>query len=454
MSKSVLVVGAVLLDVVGTAGIGQESSEDKIGNVSLGIGGVAFNIAVNLTNIGHDVEFFTCLKSGSPISRIIKDSLVSSGIGIKYILERDYISEAMFIQLKEPASGGGPDREFGVLTSSPIEEVALTVDDGLLEAISAAEMVIADTNLSSGQISLIKDLCRRCSRRFCIVSASDAKSARIIEASSVENGYHLVSMNEREAEKIGIVSVSGITISLPTSLVTADIVVVSRGERGALIHRRGEEFWKSIPAPDMRGRKVNPTGAGDALFSAICSCVILGKEPTAREEIQKILETVSRILRSSGANLSPVAPRIVETKGASVLLSVAVLLSGFAFLILGLSPAGVHALWVHWPSALATAAAFGGVGASVRPVLANTLRAGEAKEEAPASNWTIFMGVMIGLLAAIVGSIPTIAEVIEGDSLSKTSMYVHVILCMIIGSVSGLSLSETGRRLVKRSVAQ
>lgn len=446
MGNHILVVGAVLLDIVGLAQAGQEQSEDKIGSVSLRIGGVAFNVAVNLRELGHDVQLFTCLRSKSPISRIIKDSLKASEVGIRYIIERSNIPEAIFVHLKESGSSSGDYKDFGVMTSSPIEDVPLSTADGLADAIADSAMVVADTNLSVLQLTRLRHMCHASNRKLLVVSASDAKSNRLVEASLPSERFGLVSMNAREAEKIGLISLDENGMSLPTNKIDADMILVSRGDKGAFLFR-GRGIWEPILAPDMRGRKIYPTGAGDALFSAICSCIIKGREPTEETEIEKIVDCISRVLLIDSPNLNNVVPVIMEPPSSSMMFGCACCLLCVVGLAFGLSPLGLSAIWIHVPLSLVLASAFGGVGAWVHP-LWRRLRNSE-KDVPSSSTFEILLGIIIALISTTVATIPNIIEIFEGESPSKSAMRWHLILSMVVGCVSGLSLSEVGRKLIK-----
>lgn len=451
MNKYILIVGAVLLDVTGLAQRGQEDSEDKIGSVSLRVGGVAFNVAINLRELGHEVQLFTCLRSASPISRIIKDSLRSSGIGIKYIIERDNVPEAVFVSLKETGMQDGPDLDFGVLTSSPIEDVPISTADGIASAIAEASMIIADTNLSARQLARLRQMCHAANRKLYIVSASDAKSQRIVEASSPSERFGMVSMNAREAEKIGLLSISEDDLSLPTNKIDADIIMISRGEKGAFLFRGGTK-WDTVPAPDMKGRKIYPTGAGDALFSAVCSCLANGREPTDAEECEKIVDSIGQVLRSDTPNLNNVIPRINDPNTSNLAFGITCCIVCVAGLFVGLSPLGFSALWIHIPLSLILAGAFGGVGAWLQPLWRQLRHTGE--EEFPSSNFTIWVGVVIGFISTVVGTLPNMVELLEGAKPSPSAMTWHIILSMVVGCVSGLSLSEAGRKIIRGSASE
>lgn len=96
MANSILVIGSVLLDIVGTYKDSQKDLINKTGNLNFSVGGVAFNIASNLSSKEKPTAIWTCLKKDSISSKVIEDTLKTSRIR-DYIHHVDWIKETGYV---------------------------------------------------------------------------------------------------------------------------------------------------------------------------------------------------------------------------------------------------------------------------------------------------------------------------------------------------------------------
>jgi sugar/nucleoside kinase (ribokinase family) len=438
MAKCILVIGAVLLDVVGKSSIEQRDAEDKIGIVDFSAGGVAFNIAVNLTQLGHDCQLFTCLRSNSPISQLIRRSIRNMRIGLDYIVEDENIPDATFMAV---FCG---ETMVGALTSSPIERINLLVAGKLKSAISKAELVIADTNLSPEQIRVVHGICVECSVDLCLVSASDAKAPRILECQSAGKTLALVGMNEREARALGVVANDVTDHREICRKLGAQRVLLTMGQAGARfldghgIHR--------IPAPNVH--PANKLGAGDALFSALCSCMMLKKSPYSEDGISIIVDTVSHVLGKDGPNLGDSRIVIQRKHGHEWLLGIICVLGVLLGYYVGLT-VGLHGVAEHWTTTLAASAFVGAVGAWIHNISSSGSNI-EAKNRA----LNLVSGLIVGCTAAIAGSIPSLAtgDLVDLDGFNRNAMAIHFISSTMLALFAGIGLSRAVERLISQSL--
>lgn len=110
-------VGSAHIDILATQkGI---SGVDQIGDINVGIGGTAFNVACNLKRYGLDVALVTVLKD-SIFGNIILNRLKGYNINTEWIIEDPYIRESMFLSVT------GPDSILCAVNSIAIEDFYIT----------------------------------------------------------------------------------------------------------------------------------------------------------------------------------------------------------------------------------------------------------------------------------------------------------------------------------------
>jgi len=434
-----LVVGAVLLDVVGKPGDNQKNSSDKIGNVGLSVGGVAFNIAANLKHMGVKVNLITSLRKSSPISKIIKNYLMDNGIGTGFIIEKEDIQESVYMAIGPSAD------DYPRLTSSSIQWVVLFDDSKIKRAVRDSDMVIADTNLSHRQISTLKQICCDLGKPFCVVVASDAKATRVMEADSPAFKYKIVSMNIDEARKIKISLPDPVSLKGDRPAINSEIVVVTCGESGAYVFMDAQ--WRYISPPEV-DKVVNRSGAGDVLFSGICKGIMRGVDIFRDAESEKIRHYVHRILISEYQNLAGDGIVLHYKRRSEWILGFILSIVVVLISVLGLSPFARSATWIHWAASLVAAGSYGSLAAWLKIYFDPD---GEmVLKRSTAMN--VIAGFVVGFFAALLGSIPNLAELAADETPSRMVMLVHFLGCTVLGTIAGLQLARTAEDLMRKNL--
>lgn len=304
MQARILVVGAVLLDMIGEYSCEEQGLRNKTGIVRLSLGGAAFNIAANLAEKGYETSLFTCLRKGSPTTRLIKAGLTRSGIDTRHAIEVLVDAEPAYVALfvgKELSSG---------VTSSPIEQIDIAGTGELEMAVEDCTFVAIDTNLTTIQIERVVELASKYRKPISAVVVSEAKVSRI---SSVQEGgfskrFEFVSLNAIEAHSLGftIESIDDQERFPETSFaicncLNAEAVIVSNAEYGHYVLRRTGVVRK-FDAPVVQ--ITNTLGAGDALFSASCAAWIKYKNVDSDSSALIVGDWVTSVLSTTRANIS------------------------------------------------------------------------------------------------------------------------------------------------------
>ena len=295
----VLVVGAAHIDVMADYEAAAAQRVDKAGLVRYSVGGTAYNIAVDLGQVGIPTMLMTVLKQPSFSSVWIRERLEAANVGTQFVELSEHVAESGFVAL----------RRAGVMesavTHSAVEHHTFR-RDRLEKAIAAARIVVLECNLAPEQITLVAQLAQRAGRPVVVAAVSDTKVRRIGQTLS-DVPFDLVSMNALEAQAIGIdieTLVAGPAATALCAKMRARQVVVTCSEHG---HRRVDASGKieSFAAPDIDG-VVSPTGAGDALLAGIVAHAFRhGLDVSAAKSTADLL--VRKVLGQAGATSGSLA---------------------------------------------------------------------------------------------------------------------------------------------------
>lgn len=445
MTARVLVVGAILLDVTAVAQSDQSDKKDRIGDAKINIGGSAFNIAMNLKRLGHNISLFTCLKKESAISEIIKNSLIQKQIDTSHIFEREDLPEPIFIAISQEDSDGCVN-EIGRITSSPIQEVQLLSIDHINSAIKTCSTVIADTNLNADQLKSLNHLCKSYQKKLFIACSSDSKSSRISEANEQNCAFDLVSMNEKEAQSIGLLKYRETIMSIDSKILNSDVTVIISNSYGASIYLKdGSKFI--VNAPKISGKRF-PSGIEDAVFSGVCHTLISGNLIADETELSKVTDIASTVLRTPYPNLDGSHPALGKSKSFSSAIGFICGIGALASFLFGAGAFGTPSLTLHLALSLVAAGLAGGFAAWIQPLLQRTR--GDFYDYSLTATNSIVAGIVVGSIAALVGALPHVSALMEHEIPSKSSLIWHIFLTMIVGAVAGLTLHETGREFAKK----
>lgn len=262
MPRSILVVGSVHMDVLASYSKSAASKLDKIGRLDFRLGGVAYNVIANLNAHKVRARLFTCIRNNSLGGQFVKMGLRRSNTDLRFIQDVPQMSESGYIaHLLE-------DKLASAVTCVGIEHVQLN-ERLLRNAITECSIVALDTNLSREQITTITKLAHSLSKPVFVACASDSKIERICFPNEIR--YRVVTLNRIEACAIGF-DVEKLSQDAATALCkrcSSEEVVVTLGEAGFVVCSLDGPPQRT-PAPNIKCAK-NTTGAGDALFAAVCS---------------------------------------------------------------------------------------------------------------------------------------------------------------------------------------
>ena len=242
----VCVIGGANIDLTATSKGRFQPGDSNPGAVRLSFGGVGRNIAHNLALLGDEVSFVTRF-GGDTFGQMLQASCREIGLDISLCEVCPALPSACFASLNDCDGhmiGGVAD--MAVTESISTEWLAARID-----AINAADAVVADTNLLPETLAWLIDYV---TKPLYIDAVSGPKAGRLAKALGISRVKRLYAFKCNALETEALASVTGFTRRF-----------VTRGAEGLEVTAEGRTFV--FPALPCTVR--NTTGAGDALLAGI-----------------------------------------------------------------------------------------------------------------------------------------------------------------------------------------
>ncbi len=254
----IFVQGGANIDI--TASVDQKIvyQDSNMGKISLSYGGVARNIAENLSWLGEHPVFITCF-SDDYFGKLLQENCLSLGFDLTYSRVIEGASSSVYLALLDE------NRELaaGVSDMTIMKQVTREDIDRFSKAIEEDDYLFVDTNLAS---DLLEYTVKKC------------KGKKIADAISVNKVNHLFSsipyldilkLNRLEAE-----AVCGMKLEDDVHIISFLKVLSEKGckevlvtvKDGVYIGEKGRVYRYVHDAADKD--VVNVTGAGDAFLAA------------------------------------------------------------------------------------------------------------------------------------------------------------------------------------------
>ncbi|MBO4447197.1 MAG: carbohydrate kinase family protein [Bacteroidales bacterium] len=285
----ICVIGGANVDIGASASGPFIAGDSNPGTVTVAPGGVARNIAHNLTLLGDKVRLVTVFGDDS-FGLMLRESCAAAGMDLSLSEVRSGARNACFVSLN------GSDGELlGGVSDMAITEL-MTPEwlEARIDAINEADAVVADTNLSVETLSMLIACCQP---PLYIDAVSCAKVVRLRPALAVSRfpgtGSITLKCNRLEAEALGNLDFSSV-----------NRIFVSKGSEGVEIIENADH--SHYPASASAGI-VSTTGAGDALLAGIVHC---GPDVPAREAADFGQKCAVKALLSA----SPVSDKMKELR--------------------------------------------------------------------------------------------------------------------------------------------
>lgn len=268
-----VVVGVVFLDIKGFPFFKYDAVGTNLGNVLMTHGGVARNVAVNMANLGAEVEFVTMLDDDS-LGREARLRLRGAGVKLTHAVSTPDKGMGMWLAVfNEKGDLAGsvshmPD-------ASPIERL---FDERGEEIIRSCRGIALEIDLSEKVSERVFELAERFDKP---VYAIVANMSVILRRPDFMARTACVILNEIEAGRLFGREIRALSpeetleaVSEAASAMGIRSIVVTMGARGA-VYLDAENGLRGV-CPAVPCRVVDTTGAGDAFFSAVVESLARG----------------------------------------------------------------------------------------------------------------------------------------------------------------------------------
>lgn len=294
----IVVVGAANLDILGFSRDILVPRDSNPGRIQLCTGGVARNIAENLSLLGTSTELLT-VSGGDINGKFIRESCVRSGIGMDHSLIVPDAGSSAYLAIMD--SGG--DMAMALSDLSIINHIDKEFLHTRNTVISDAALIVADTNLSRDALFYLADGFP--DSVICVDAVSSTKAKKLIP---LVGNFHTLKMNRLEAETI-----SGFTAETDDEIRRCGNSLLEKGtERVFITMGNRGVYWCNSDGEGFHPPRtidvINTTGAGDAFMAGI----VLGT--LYNFDIQETLSLASATAALTISGESTVSPFMCKAK--------------------------------------------------------------------------------------------------------------------------------------------
>lgn len=254
----IAVIGGQNVDIFGRPDAPLVARDSNPGKVRVSEGGVARNIAFNLSLLGEHVKFITAF-GGDIYATRLAASCRQAGIDISNSLFIDEGATSIYLFI----TNENGDMELAVSDMEIYEEITPAFLLRKMAAINEAGLCVVDTNLTEEALRCVAENCVR------PIFADAVSTAKAKKLQGILGRLHTLKVNRLEAGLLsGIEASSAAALDKITDyflLTGMKQLFLSLGEEGLFCANSEERLY--FPCRDTR--VVNATGAGDSLTAAV-----------------------------------------------------------------------------------------------------------------------------------------------------------------------------------------
>jgi len=260
--KPVLVIGAAGLDIVGLMKAELHSGTSNPAEIRSSFGGVARNVAENITRLGLPVELITAVGDDSTGEQLLQQ-LTAAGVGISAVFRSSEYRTGSYLAVVN-AQG---ELQFALDDMRAISTLSAEYLRSHEAMFAQASLLFLDTNLAKDTLRTAFSLARRYHLPVCADPTSKPLANRLQPYLS---RLHLITPNITEASIL-----CGQTyLARPRHAIEAAKCLVSQGVQIAIVTLAefGVCYATSTTSGHIsaiRTEIIDPTGAGDALTAAV-----------------------------------------------------------------------------------------------------------------------------------------------------------------------------------------
>mgnify|MGYP003899440329 CR=1 FL=1 len=254
----VVVIGGANIDIIGTPYSKLIYKSSNPGKTNLSLGGVARNIAENLSRLGVKVEFITVLGSDS-YAEEIKRNCNELNISLKHSLIIENERTSTYICINDETG----EMQLALSDMEIYKYITPEFLKEKLEIINNSRVCVVDTNIPTESLIYIMDNCKA---PIFLDTVSNSKTQKIKD---FIHNIHTLKPNIMEAEIL-----SNMSISNQEDLDKATDVIIRKGVKNIFVSLGSKGVYYTNGkekgyVPVMDNNIVSTTGAGDSFLAAV-----------------------------------------------------------------------------------------------------------------------------------------------------------------------------------------
>ena len=258
MSDFITVIGGVNMDISAALTAPFVHADSVPGEVTLGCGGVARNIAHNLRLMGHDVKFVS-LFGGETFGEMCHRECQAIGLDLSLSDRCEGLRNGLYLCVNDQSG----DMIAAVADTDIVDHITPDFLAERIDAVNASCAVVADTNISTDSLQYLID---HCTAPLFVDTVSTAKAPRVITAlqQSRTKRLHALKLNLIEAQTVTRCDTAREAADALTAMGVEQVYITLGSDGAYCSDGTRHEHFDAIPT-----RVVNTTGAGDAFIAGI-----------------------------------------------------------------------------------------------------------------------------------------------------------------------------------------
>ena len=258
MNTLITIIGGANVDLSATLYDAFIASDSNPGHIEVGYGGVARNIAHNLSLLGARTQLITIF-GGDLFGGLLYDYCRQEGIDVHLSERKSSLRSGLYLCI----NNHGGEMIAGVADTEAIRTITPDWLAQRIGDINSSEFIIADTNISE---DAIRYLMEQTTAPLFIDGVSSTKAHRIVNAlhKSKLPFLHTLKLNLKEALAVTKCNTYAEAAQALLNIGVAH-VYITLGNKGVYCRNAAEEWL----FPALPGDIINTTGAGDAFLAGV-----------------------------------------------------------------------------------------------------------------------------------------------------------------------------------------
>lgn len=265
MDGYVTVIGGTNMDIAAALTAPFVPADSVPGQVSLGCGGVARNIAHNLRLMGHEVRLVSVFGMET-FGNMCWNECMAIGLDLTLSERREGMRTGMYLCINDQTG----DMIAAVADTDIIACITPEFLNERIDDINNSALVIADTNISAEALQFLID---HCTVPFMVDAVSTAKATHVTEALLQSHTHRLNVLKLNRQEALAVTHCDTVR-SAADNLTGMGVgqVYITLGSKGVYCSDgTHHEHYNAIPTP-----VANTTGAGDAFIAGVAHAQLCG----------------------------------------------------------------------------------------------------------------------------------------------------------------------------------